>query len=49
MTSFFAFSAYDRLGKENFLLKLNKLLDWEKIEKKLKGLYERVEKLSLIS
>ena len=40
MTSFFSFSALDRLSKDNLLVKLNKLIDWKRIEKRLKGLYK---------
>ena len=40
MTSFFSFSALDRLSKDNLLVKMNKLLDWKKIEKRLKGFYK---------
>ena len=40
MTSFFSFSALGRLSKDNLLVKLNKLLDWKRIEKRLKGLYK---------
>ena len=40
MTTFFSFSALDRLNKDNVLVKLNKLLDWKRIEKRLKGLYK---------
>ena len=43
MTSFVSFSAEQRIRKENFLLKLNKLLDWEKIRKRLKKLYKKDE------
>jgi len=41
MTSFFTFSAEQRIKKENTLIKLNKLIDWKQIEKKLKGLYKK--------
>lgn len=37
--SFLTFEAASRLGKENKLMKLAKIIDWEKIGEKLKGLY----------
>ena len=36
MTSFFAFSAQQRIRKENVLLKLNQLINWKTISKRLK-------------
>lgn len=41
MSSFFSYSADLRIKKNNILLKLNKLIDWNRIEKKLKGLYKK--------
>lgn len=40
MTSFFSFSALDRIGSSNTLIKLNKLLDWSKIESKIIGIHK---------
>lgn len=37
--SFLTFEAASRLGKENKLMKLANIIDWEKIGEKLKGLY----------
>jgi IS5 family transposase len=37
--SFLRLEATSRLGKENKLIKLDKIINWEKIGKKLKGLY----------
>ena len=37
--SFFMLGASERIGKENRLLKLNELLDWEGIRKYLKGFH----------
>lgn len=41
MSSFFTYSAENRIKKDNLLLKLNKLIDWDKIAIKLKGLYKK--------
>jgi len=41
MSSFFSFSAQQRLNKNNLLLKLNKIIDWKKIEKRFKGFYKK--------
>ena len=41
MTSFFAFSAQQRIRKENVLLKLNQLINWKTISKRLKGIYKK--------
>jgi transposase, IS5 family len=40
MSSFFSFTALDRIGNSNSLIKLNKLLDWSRIEKKLIGIHK---------
>ena len=41
MSTFFTFSAEQRIKKENVFLKLNKLIDWSRIENKFKGLYKK--------
>ena len=41
MTTFFSYSAEQRIKKSNILLKLNKLINWGKIERKLRGLYKK--------
>ena len=41
MTSFFSFEVKQRIKKDHFLLKLDKLLDWTKIEKLLNKLYKK--------
>ena len=41
MSSFFSFSAEQRLNKNNLLLKLNKLIDWQRIEQKFKRFYKK--------
>ena len=41
MTTFFSFSAEQRIKKSNTLLKLNNLIDWKRIEKQLKGIYKK--------
>lgn len=41
MSSFFSFSAEQRIKKSNVLLKLNGLMDWKRIGKRLKGLYKK--------
>jgi IS5 family transposase len=41
MSSFFSYSADLRIKKNNTLLKLNKLIDWTLIEKRLKGIYKK--------
>ena len=38
--SFFSIGAHARLGKNNHLLKLNELIDWNRIALKLKGLHK---------
>lgn len=38
--SFFTIGAKTRLRKDNILLKLNKLIDWDRIARKLKGLHK---------
>ena len=38
--SFFTIGAQARLGKNNHLLKLNELIDWNRIGRKLKGLHK---------
>lgn len=38
--SFFTFGALNRLGSENQLLKLNKLIDWSKISTLLRGIHK---------
>lgn len=37
--SFFALGAKDRIGKDHYLLKLKKIIDWSYLEKKLKGIH----------
>lgn len=41
MASFFSFSAKQRIKKDHFLLKLDKLIDWRKIGQKLNKLYKK--------
>ena len=37
--SFLSFEAKNRIGKDNQLVKLSRLLDWNRIGRKLKGIY----------
>lgn len=41
MSSFFSFSVDQRIKKDNFLLKLHKLIDWKRLEMKFKGIYKK--------
>lgn len=41
MTSFFSYSADQRIKKNNLLLKLNKLIEWSKIKNRLNKLYKK--------
>jgi len=41
MATFFSYSAESRIKKGNKLLKMNKIINWKKISKKLKGFYKK--------
>lgn len=43
MATFTTYASTARLGEDNFLVKLGRLIDWEKIRRQLKGLHKNEE------